>query len=127
MSTILVVDDSPTVVAFARKVLGAQGFEVVGLSSFDELRETLEKHRPDAILLDLEMPPHTGREAAEVIRRSGSDVPIVVYSARPAQELRAASYVVGAHSYLRKGGDPAELLYVVRSAVARASLAPPAR
>ena len=124
--TILVVDDSPTVLAFVRKILTGCGYAVVTVVSFEELELAMRRHTPDAVVLDLEMPPHTGREAATMIGRlADKKIPIIVYSSKPDREIRTAAYAVGAHGYLRKGGDPAELVYMVRSAVTGTSLAPP--
>jgi DNA-binding NarL/FixJ family response regulator len=88
---VLIVDDHPSFRAFARRLLEAGGFAVVGeaedgaaaLASVRELR-------PDAVLLDVLLPDISGLEVAA--RLAGADRPpaVVLTSSRSAGDLGVA-------------------------------------
>jgi two-component system chemotaxis response regulator CheY len=80
MKTCLVVDDSRTIRAIARRILEDLSFSVTeaenGSAALDRCAETM----PDAVLLDWNMPVTTGPEfLSELRRREGGDAPKVIF------------------------------------------------
>lgn len=75
-------------------------------------------HRPALVLMDVGMPGKGGLEACREIRASGSDVPILVLSARAFPEDVARGLEAGANAYLTKRFDPAEVEETVRRLLA---------
>jgi CheY-like chemotaxis protein len=105
---ILIIDDSEVVREVARFVLEAQGHEVTELSSAFGSSQTLNKLRPDLVLIDVEMPGLRGDKVVEVVlNHKLHRCPIVFYSDRPEAELRELVARTGATGYIRKspGGD----------------------
>jgi len=102
--TILVVDDSPLVLEMTRESLEAEGFRVVTNSSWVEVNASIRQHRPDMILLDLVMPSIRGESLCEILKRSAfaGDIPIVLFSAREEEEIRALAGVHGADGWIKK-------------------------
>ena len=67
--TILVVDDEPDVRMLLRMFFQRQGYTVCWGSDGEEAVELARKHRPDLVLMDIQMPRKTGIEAVVELRR----------------------------------------------------------
>jgi two-component system, OmpR family, alkaline phosphatase synthesis response regulator PhoP len=84
MTRLLVADDSETVLLMLQRRLEMEGYEVVtatdGMEALDRIRET-ESNPPDVILLDAMMPNKSGTEVLAELRKSGSEIPVVMISA----------------------------------------------
>jgi diguanylate cyclase (GGDEF)-like protein len=117
--TILIADDSPVVRAVVRDGLEAEGYLVHeaedGLAAIAACREV----RPDAVLLDIEMPGMDGREVLDKLKRDPDlrEVPVVFLTGRTSTDDLVAGLRAGAHDYLKKPFEPAELLARIGSAV----------
>ena len=96
--TVLVVDDSAAFRATARVLLGARGYEVVGTA--DSVAGGLAAARelkPDAVLLDVNLPDGDGLSAAGAF-----DADVVLVSTLDASELGAALNGSGARGFVSK-------------------------
>jgi two-component system, OmpR family, KDP operon response regulator KdpE len=117
---ILVVDDEPQILRALAANLRARGY-VVDLAGAGEAALTLaQRHRPDAVILDLGLP---GIDGLEVIRglRGWTDVPIVVLSVRDREADKVAALDAGADDYVTKPFGMGELLARLRAALRRAA------
>ncbi len=120
MSRILVVDDEPQILRALAANLRARGY-AVDLAGTGEAALTLaQRHRPDAVILDLGLP---GMDGLEVIQglRGWTDVPIVVLSVREREADKVAALDAGADDYVTKPFGMGELLARVRAALRRAT------
>ena len=118
MNRILVVDDEPQILRALAANLRARGYGV-DLAGTGEAALTLaQRHRPDAVILDLGLP---GMDGLEVIRglRGWTDVPIVVLSVRGQEGEKVAALDAGADDYVTKPFGMGELLARVRAALRR--------
>jgi two-component system, OmpR family, response regulator MprA len=117
---ILVVDDDPRIAAAARRALVYEGFEVDvaddGRRAMDVARERL----PDLVVLDVMLPELDGIEVCRRLRE-GSDVPILMLTARDAVADRVLGLDSGADDYLVKPFAHEELLARVRTLLRRRS------
>ena len=89
---------------FVRDFLVSRGYEVsTALSGRDALADMVETP-PDVVLLDLEMPEMSGIEVLEHMQRSEllSQIPTVVLSAHPRDEIAADCEAAGANGVLSK-------------------------
>jgi len=114
---ILVVDDDKSNVDILRTRLQAQGYEVVSATDGEAALEAAQAHRPDLILLDVNMPKLDG---LEVCRRLKADatlpfMPIVLVTARAEPRDVVAGLDAGADEYLTKPVEATALLARVRS------------
>ncbi len=77
---ILAVDDEPDMILFYKTVLEEKGYEVQGLTNAQEAMATLDRERPDLILLDLVMPDKTGITLFRDLKKDEryKDIPIVL-------------------------------------------------
>ena|SRR5947209_857218 len=80
-----------------------------------EAVELVEREQPDVLVLDLEMPGHSGVFAIEQIRASGATLPIVVYSGSAGSHLHEQALAAGATVFVQKTGAASELLDAIRS------------
>ena len=111
-ATILVVDDSQLVLDLTREALEAEGFAVVTNSSWVEVNASIRKSRPDMILLDLMMPSIRGESLCEILKKSAfaGDIPIVLFSSKEEEEIRALAETHGADGWIRKRLSRSEIV-----------------
>jgi signal transduction histidine kinase len=87
------------------------GYEVVGEGSNGrEAVAAVERHRPDIVLMDMNMPVMNGVEATREIKERHPDVKVLALTAFGDMSLVSASIKAGASGYLLKGGSSDELL-----------------
>ena len=101
--TVLIVDDHPSFRRFARGLLEAAGFLVVGdAEDGASAVAAVEDLRPDVVLLDVLLPDATGFEVAKVLA-AGPERPLVVLtSSRSASDLGALVRTDHARGYISK-------------------------
>jgi CheY-like chemotaxis protein len=115
---ILVVDDDPDMQDVMVLALEAGDYRVCRASNGQEALERVEECVPDLILLDMRMPVMDGWAfSAELRRRYGHEVPIVVCTAAEDAQRRARE--VGAVGCLSKPFELDELLHLVESVLPR--------
>jgi DNA-binding NarL/FixJ family response regulator len=124
---ILIVDDHPVVRDGLVAMLATQpDFDVVGQAAGGE--EALlksERHRPDVILLDLEMPGLDGVGVLKRIREAGLECRMIVFTAFDTDERILTAIQAGARGYLLKGAPRDELFHAIRIASRGGSLLQP--
>ena len=116
---ILVAEDSLVVRAVVRDQLEEQGYEVIEAVDGEAALAQAIAGRPDAILLDIEMP---GLDGYQVLARLKADVeladiPVVFLTGRTGTADMVEGLRAGAHDYLRKPFEPAELMARIAGAV----------
>jgi len=110
--TILVVEDSPTVVKFLAFSLKSQGYKVVAACDGMDALEKMSglPNEPDLIITDLNMPNLDGYALIETVRQSHRRMPIIILTSEGDEADRERGMAVGADSYLVKPFKPAVLL-----------------
>lgn len=115
--TILVVDDSPTVVKFVTFSLKKSGFDVVsacdGMDAIEKLSHMSESVK--LVITDLNMPNLDGYGLIATLRQNEqhSETPIIILSSEIGEEDRVRGMSVGANSYLVKPFNSTLLLQEV--------------
>jgi DNA-binding response OmpR family regulator len=118
--TVLVVEDEAKIRELLRSYLEREGFEVVTTASGAEAIGLAEHAAPDLIVLDLRLPDVPGEEVAREVRRS-STVPILMLTAKSAEEDRIRGLELGADDYVTKPFSPRELTLRVQAILRRGS------
>jgi len=121
MAHILVVEDEEHLAIGIKFNLEAEGFRVTtvgdGQAALDALATSAPP--PDLVVLDLMLPGMSGYAVCEAIRSRGSDVPVVMLTARTLVEDRIRGFDAGTDVYLQKPFDLDELISIVRNLLAR--------
>lgn len=117
---ILVADDDPNIVRLLRLYLTKAGFRVEHTADGDATLRTVRALQPDLVVLDVMMPGPDGLDICRELRR-GSDVPIIILSARSGDVDRIAGLQFGADDYVTKPFNPVELVARVQSVLRRAT------
>jgi len=117
---ILVVDDDRAVREAVGRALKQEGYEVDAAGNGDQALQQMEERPPDAVVLDVLMPPPNGLQVARSLRQVGDRTPILMLTARDAVEDRVEGLDAGADDYLVKPFALAELLARVAAVLRRA-------
>jgi DNA-binding response OmpR family regulator len=116
---VLIVEDEPRIADFLAKGLTRQGYEVRRAYTGSEALAWLggEKGGPpiDLIVLDLGLPDIDGLDVLRTLRAGGSDVPVIVLTARTESSDRAEAFRLGAVEYHTKPLPFPDLLGSVRA------------
>ena len=118
MTTVLVVDDDPSMTRALRINLSAHDFDVATAATGGEALREFGRVRPDVVVLDLGLPDMDGTEVIAGIR-GWSTTPIIVLSARGEEAQKVAALDTGADDYVTKPFGMDELLARLRAAVRR--------
>jgi two-component system, OmpR family, alkaline phosphatase synthesis response regulator PhoP len=116
---ILVVEDDPAALRLVTFTLESAGYKVIpAVNGFDGLRKAQEE-QPDLLVLDLMLPGIDGYEICHRLRSnsagSGSQVPILMLTAKSQQADRTMAEQVGVDLYLSKPVSPEEITAAVHS------------
>jgi len=121
VSSVLVVDDDETVREVVVAYLHRAGLPTV--EAADGLRAVamVDEHRPRLVVLDVMLPGIDGIEALRRIRRIDSALPVVLLTARTAEEDRVLGLELGADDYVVKPFSARELVLRVEGILRRAN------
>src|SRR5919199_6934438 len=118
MATILLVDDEKNITELARLYLEQEGFSALAAQDGEEALHLFQTRHPDLIVLDLMLPRIDGFEVCRRIR-AGSEVPILMLTARDEDVDKIVGLELGADDYLTKPFNPRELVARVRAILRR--------
>lgn len=116
--TILLVEDEISIQRVVRTYLEDAGYQVLTVGNGPEALKMSELHRPDLIILDLNLPGMDGMEVATRLRQR-SDVFILMLTARSEETDRVTGLKMGADDYLTKPFSPRELVARVEAVLRR--------
>jgi class 3 adenylate cyclase len=114
---ILIVDDNETNRDILVTRLSKHGYETLQAADGEEALASVSQHRPDLMLLDVEMPKLDGFEVCRRLKKDPAMpfMPIILCTARAASQDVVTGLDAGADEYLTKPIDQAALVARVRS------------
>ena len=116
-SLIAVVDDEESVRRALGRLIRSAGFGVEMFGSGLEFMQSLQRHTPDCVVLDVRMPNLTGTEVQSALLRSGTRLPVIIITGDDSPQTRERTLRQGALAYLRKPVDDAMLIEAIQSAI----------
>ncbi|WP_410676747.1 response regulator transcription factor [Amycolatopsis sp. cmx-4-68] len=119
MATVLLVEDDPTIRTAVLRALTERGHAVTSAPTAMAGLQAAVTDRPDVVLLDLGLPDLDGREVLRMVR-AVSAVPIIVVTARGAEEEIVRLLDAGADDYVVKPFGGAQLDARIRAVLRRA-------
>jgi DNA-binding NtrC family response regulator len=102
MSTILCIDDEPSVGVTLEHTLAEFGHQAILASSVNEGLKVLAQQSADLILSDYRMPDATGLDLLEALRQQGFEIPVIIMTGYSSIEHAVLSMRHGAVDYLTK-------------------------
>ena len=109
MPVLLIADDSMFQRFQTAKTAKEAGFEVIEAKDGEECLRLAREQRPQALLLDLNMPDPGGVAVLEVLARDLPDIRVCVVTADIQETTRSRCLELGAREFLNKPVDPAAL------------------
>jgi len=120
--TILVIDDEMDTCEVMRDRLESIGYRVVTATNGTQGLEFLERHTPQLVLLDIEMPGMNGLEVLKEIRKREHDVVVVMITAHGTLERAVQAMREGAYDFIPKPFEPDHIALIVKKALERETL-----
>lgn len=115
---LLIVDDDLDIRELLTEYLTKNGFQVTSAEDGQQMRECLQDHQYDLIVLDIMMPGDDGFTLCKEVR-SHSNVPIIMLTAGSDETDRIIGLELGADDYVCKPFNPRELLARIKAVLRR--------
>jgi two-component system cell cycle response regulator DivK len=113
---ILIVEDTEDNRQILRDLLTNAGFDIVEAHDGEAAVKAASKHRPDLILMDIQLPILSGYEAIRRIKanRTLQPIPIIAVTSYALSEDKEKARAAGCDGYIAKPFSPRQLLATVR-------------
>ncbi len=120
-TTILLVEDEEGIREMLEMVLEQADFQVTAVETAEKALNYLADHIPDLLLLDWMLPGISGVELARRIKKDDSlnSIPIILLTARGAEEDKVRGLEIGADDYVTKPFSPKELIARIKAVLRR--------
>jgi two-component system alkaline phosphatase synthesis response regulator PhoP len=117
---ILVVEDEPDMVLGLEHNLSYEGFEVETATDGRAGLDAFRRRPPDLVLLDVMLPEMDGFSVLSEIRSTGSDVPVILLTAKGLEADKIHGFNLGADDYVTKPFSIRELMARIQAVLRRA-------
>jgi DNA-binding response OmpR family regulator len=118
MHPILVVEDDGKISRVVKVYLEGEGFKVITAEKGRDAVDLASQEPLSLVILDLMLPDMTGEEVCQELKEIG-DFPIIMLTAKSAEEERVAGFALGADDYIVKPFSPRELVARVKAVIKR--------
>ncbi len=122
MFNILVADDQEHIRRLYEFTLEKNGYKTFAAENGEQVLEIMSEERIDLVILDVMMPKMDGYETLKALRESGSDVPVLIITAKDASEDVRRSFVLGTDDYMTKPVDEIEMLLRIKALLRRSKI-----
>lgn len=123
MFSILAVEDDHSTRKLLQAVLFGNGYNVLTACNGAEALDVLEKNHVDLMIIDVMMPVMDGYELTKTLREGGSQIPMLMLSAKQNVSDVKQGFIVGIDDYMTKPFDLEELLLRIKALLRRAKIA----
>lgn len=119
MTTILVVDDSPSEVQLISNFLTESGYQVISANNAKIALEKIEQNHPDLIVTDVVMPDMNGFEFCRSVKKNPDTqkIPIVICSSKNQELDKLWGMKQGADVYITKPFTKEDIIKAVKSVI----------
>lgn len=122
MLNILVVEDDKNTRKLITTILKNYGYTTLEATNGVEALEVLDHNHIDLMVLDVMMPQMDGYELAQTLRDNGSQMPMLMLSAKSNVTDIKQGFVVGIDDYMTKPFDFEELLLRIKALLRRSKI-----
>lgn len=95
MFKILIVEDNENLQKLYSAILRGSGYTTLTAGNGEEALEVLGREHVDLMILDVMMPVMDGYELTDVLRQGGSEMPILMITAKSEREDKRTGFLVG--------------------------------
>src|SRR3954453_11123095 len=114
ISRLLLVDDDALLVAVLSAALVQEGYAVEAATDGRDALRRFQQHRPDLVILDVQLPELDGLEVCRRLRATAT-TPIILLTSRAEEIDRVAGLDLGADDYVTKPFSTRELCARIRA------------
>ncbi len=122
MFRILIVEDNENLQKLYSAILKSNGYTTLSAFNGEEALKVLEKNHVDLMILDVMMPVMNGYELTDILRQGGSELPILMITAKTAREDKREGFLVGIDDYMTKPVDEEEMLLRIKALLRRSKI-----
>ena len=119
MFQLLVVEDDKNQARLMNAILSHAGYKVYLAADGNAALDVLDKQHIDLIVLDVMMPVMDGYELTEILRSSGSMIPILMVTAKQLSSDKIKGFQAGTDDYMIKPVDEDEMLWRIKALLRR--------
>lgn len=123
MFRIMVVEDDVNTRKLMQAVLDQNGYEPILACDGLEALEILDKKHVDLIVLDVMMPRMDGLALTRELRAAGSNMPVLMVTAKEAPDDKKQGFIAGTDDYMVKPVDEEEMLLRIAALLRRSRIA----
>ena len=124
--TVLIVEDEKNIVDILRFNLQRSGYETLEAYDGEDGLQQAVSANPDLILLDVMLPKMNGFDVCKTLRSQGSNVPVIILTAREEESDKVLGLEIGADDYITKPFSMRELIARVGANIRRTAMIPAA-
>ncbi len=122
MFHIMVIEDDANTRRLMKTVLEQNGYEPILAADGVEGMELLDKKHVDLIILDIMMPRMNGYEFTQTLRAGGSNIPVLMVTAKEAAVDKRQGFLSGTDDYMVKPVDEEEMLLRIAALLRRSQI-----
>ncbi len=124
MTSVLLVDDEPSMREFLRILLAKEGFRTVTAVDGETALAAVKREAFDLMISDIRMPGMGGLALLAKVKEQASGLPVIMITAFASPEDAVEAMKHGAYDYITKPFQVDEIKAVIRSAIASSTTAP---
>ncbi len=121
MTRILVVEDEPGIALALEDDLKSEGYDVEVVRDGERASQRARQQSYDLILLDVMLPGKDGFDVCREVRRTDTQTPIIILTAKTQEAEKVLGLELGADDYVTKPYSPRELRARIKAALRRAA------
>ncbi len=122
MFNILVVEDDKNTRLLMEAVLKQYGYNPILATDGEDALEIMDHKHVDLVLLDVMMPRMDGYEFAKILREGGSELPILMVTAKETPNDKKKGFIVGTDDYMVKPVDEEEMILRIAALLRRSKI-----
>lgn len=122
MKSILLVEDDPQITELLELHLNSSSFQIMSCTDGESALQKLETEHIDLVILDIMLPGINGMEVCKQMRKSKSELPIIMLTSKSDETDKVLALELGADDYITKPFGILELIARAKALLRRASL-----
>jgi two-component system, OmpR family, alkaline phosphatase synthesis response regulator PhoP len=120
---IVIIEDEEDMLDLLEYNLGKEGYDVLGFTSTDNIKQLLDEENVHLLIVDRNLPKVEGSDFVQELRESGYHTPVIFLTAKVSEEDKIDGFEKGGDDYITKPFNMKEVLLRIKSIIKRTSKA----